>query len=90
MVVNVDKGEKIKIEIDFIGNENYQIKLYVKTPNKKKLLSYTESIEIHKGKIQNRFRESDCLLKKRIETQEYFLIPLLILKMRTHCLSKLM
>jgi hypothetical protein len=31
MVVNVDKGEKNKIaEIDFIGNENYQIKLYVK------------------------------------------------------------
>jgi hypothetical protein len=43
-----------------------------------------------KGKIQNRFRESDCLLQKDIETQEYFLIPLLILKMRTHCLSKLM
>jgi hypothetical protein len=28
--------------------------------------------------------------EKDIETQEYFLIPLLILKMRTHCLSKLM
>jgi outer membrane protein insertion porin family len=55
-------------EIDFIGNENYQIKLYVKqwkTPNKKKNFSYTESIEIHKGKIQNRFRESDCLTKKK-------------------------
>jgi hypothetical protein len=58
---------------------------------KQKKLSYTESIEIHKGKIQNRFRESDCLYKEKdIETQEYFLIPLLILKMRTHCLSKLM
>jgi hypothetical protein len=54
-------------EIDFIGNEKLSDKLYVKqwkTP--KKLLSYTESIEIHKGKIQNRFRESDCLTKKRI------------------------
>jgi outer membrane protein insertion porin family len=50
MVVNVDKGEKIKIaEIDFIGNENYQIKLYATMKDtKQKTLSYTESIEIHK------------------------------------------
>jgi outer membrane protein insertion porin family len=32
---------------------------------KQKKLSYTESIEIHKGKIQNRFRESDCLLQRK-------------------------
>jgi hypothetical protein len=80
-------------EIDFIGNEKLSDKTLRKAmkDTKKKTLSYTESIEIHKGKIQNRFRESDCSTKRKdIETQEYFLIPLLILKMRTHCLSKLM
>jgi outer membrane protein insertion porin family len=44
----------------------------MKDTKQKKLLSYTESIEIHKGKIQNRFRESDCSYKEKdIETQEY-------------------
>jgi outer membrane protein insertion porin family len=31
----------------------------------KKLLSYIESIKIHKSKIQNRFRESDCFLQRK-------------------------
>jgi hypothetical protein len=31
--------------------------------------------QIHKGKIQNRFRESDCLTKKKgYRDAEYFLI----------------
>jgi nucleosome binding factor SPN SPT16 subunit len=61
-------------KIDFIGNEKLSDKTLRKAmKDTKKKLSYTESIEIHKGKIQNRFRESDCLLQReRIETQEYF------------------
>jgi hypothetical protein len=57
----------------------------------KKLLSYTESIEIHKAKYKTDLEKVIASYKEKdIETQEYFLIPLLILKMRTHCLSKLM
>jgi outer membrane protein insertion porin family len=53
--------------IDFIGNEKLSDKTLRKAmkDTKQKKLSYTESIEIHKGKIQNRFRESDCLLQRK-------------------------
>jgi outer membrane protein insertion porin family len=40
-LLNVDKGEKIKIEeIDFIGNEKYQIKLYEKMKDTKQKKSF--------------------------------------------------
>jgi outer membrane protein insertion porin family len=47
---------------------------------KQKLLSYTESIEIHKAKYKTDLEKVIASYRKNIETQEYFLIPLLILK----------
>jgi hypothetical protein len=57
---------------------------------KEKLFRILKASKFIKAKYKTDLEKVIASQRKDIETQEYFLTPLLILKMRTHCLSKLM
>jgi hypothetical protein len=62
----------------------------MKDTKQKKTFRILKASKFIKAKYKTDLEKVIALQRKNIETQEYFLIPLLILKMRTHCLSKLM
>jgi outer membrane protein insertion porin family len=78
-------------EIDFIGNEKLSDKTLRKAmkDTKEKLLRILKASKFIKAKYKTDLEKCSYKERKDIEMQEYFLIPLLILKMKTHCLSKL-